>query len=943
MLGQWQSGMADVIKVLSLTVLVPTLVHAQSGILSGKIVDKCGGEALVGASIIVSSDIPSLKPRGTAADKNGLYEITDISPGEYSVTVSCLGFETLRVANFAIPGLAITTMNVSLVPTAINLHALTVTASRRREKILEAPASVNVVESENIDRRTALTLTEHLKAVPAVDVAATGLNQSNAVVRGFNNIFSSALLILVDNRIARVPSLRFNAYNFIPTIDQDIERIEVVSGPGSALYGPNAAAGVMHIITKSPFASKGTTISFGAGEREVFIGSFRHAGSVENRVGYKISGQYYQGKDWESFDPAEPDSVQLFRPGPSGPELVGGPILNRRDFSIEKTSGEARVDFFINGHTLLILNGGYNRESSMELTPLGAGQAIDWTYTFAQARFMYRDLFMHGFVNASDAGDTYLRRTGQLIIDKSRLWAGQLQHRFAANDRFSFIYGLDALLTRPNTESTISGCNEDTDDSDEFGVYLQSEGKLSEHVTLVGAARIDDNSKLERPLISPRAALAYQPNRNHNVRLTYNRAFSTPDNANLHLDILQSIDPFGVGIDIRAEGVPETGFHWRINENGAMFRSPFAPLDPRGLETGDFINLNDPDFINVQWGVARGVVNADFAGELADRGVGQDTIGALTASMLVVTPDSLAGVNNTLRTFNPDTRFFQPSTVGDIADIDRLKPTITQTFEFGYKGIVGNRLKFSIDLYRTKKHDFIGPLTVETPNVFLDQDALSAYLEQEFTTAYANADEQDRETLDMLDDAALGGNGNGTPVDELASRYSNGATGIPFGTVSPEEALDPEAVLFTFRNFAEIVLYGADLAFAYHLNRYWTFGGSYSRVSKSLFEKSIDQVHDIFLNAPKHKFGIYARYANQKAGFNAHTRLRFVDAFEMSSPFMDATVESYVVVDLNLGWDLPHGPQLALTIQNLFDNKHIEFAGAPPIGRLAILRVSQSF
>jgi len=310
-----QSGPANVVAVFFLTVLAPTSVLAQGGILSGKIVNKSDGEALVGASIIVRSSVPSTEPRETATDDNGHYEITDIPPGKYSVTVSYLGFVTHQVADVTIPGPAITTMNVSLVPTAINLHGVTVTASRRREKILKAPASVNVIESENIDRRTALTLTEHLKVVPAVDVATTGLNQSNVVVRGFNNIFSSALLILVDNRIARVPSLRFNAYNFIPTIDPDIERIEVVSGPGSALYGPNAAAGVMHIITKSPFASKGTTISLGAGEREALVGSFRHAGSVKNRVGYKISGQYYQGKDWESFDPAEPDSVQLFRPG----------------------------------------------------------------------------------------------------------------------------------------------------------------------------------------------------------------------------------------------------------------------------------------------------------------------------------------------------------------------------------------------------------------------------------------------------------------------------------------------------------------------------------------------------------------------------------------------------------------------------------------------------
>ena len=160
----------------------------------------------------------------------------------------------------------------------IELEQVSVTASRRREKVLEAPASVAVVSASRIKDRVASTVAEHLKSVRAVDVAQTGLGASHAVVRGFNNVFSGSLLTLVDNRIARIPSLRVNAYSLIPTSNEDIEQIEIVSGPGSALYGPNSANGVMHILTRSPFASQGTTVSIGGGERSVLLGSLRHAG-----------------------------------------------------------------------------------------------------------------------------------------------------------------------------------------------------------------------------------------------------------------------------------------------------------------------------------------------------------------------------------------------------------------------------------------------------------------------------------------------------------------------------------------------------------------------------------------------------------------------------------------------------------------------------------------
>jgi iron complex outermembrane receptor protein len=942
--------------IFILFAILLTVAFAQGGILVGEITNSSDGEPLFGADIVMISRDMSSDLTGATTDDDGRYKITDIPAGEYTVRISFVGFTTHEVAGVLVSDSVMTTLNASLVHGTVVVDDFLVTASRRPEKILEAPASVSIIEAEDIGARTVLTPSEHVKGLPAVDVATTGLNQSNVVVRGFNNVFSGALLVLTDNRVARVPSLRYNAYNFISTVNEDIERIEIVSGPGSALYGPNSASGIMHIITKSPFTSEGTTVSIGGGERGVFSGSFLHAGNIKNRIGYKISGQYYRGNDWESSDPYEPDSIRLFRPTATGPEYVGEWMLNRRDFDIEKIAGEARVDFIVNRDLSLIMNGGFNRANGIELTSLGAAQAIDWAYFFAQTRIVYKDLFAQGFVNASNAGDTYLLRTGQLIVDRSRVWAGQVQHRFEPGERLSLTYGLDALLTRPNTESTINGRNEENDSINEFGLYLQSETKLSERLKFIGAARVDDHSRIEGAIFSPRAAITYQPDPNNNFRLTYNRAYSTPENANLYLDILQAEDPFGVGaafepvlgfspdIDIRVQGVPGTGFHWSINGNGPQFRSSFAPLDPRGLDTGDFIDFNDPVFTNVMWTAGREAVFSGLPSILAAMDVPQQTIDSISISLQAMTPPTVSGVDNALKIFNPDTRSFDPSGIEDISDIDPLKPSYTKTIEFGYKGVLRERLRFSVDLYRTERDNFVGPLAIETPNVFLDRETLSIYLEQEFDSILADPANADHAAmLAMLDDPAYGGNGNGTPVDELTNFFAYGTAQIPFGTVSPQEALDPEAVLVTFRNFGDITLYGADLAFACALNRYLSCGGSYSFVSKNFFRKSAEQVHDIYLNAPRLKYGVYLQYANPELGILAQTRLRFVDAFDMYGPFMGSRVESYTVVDLNMKWNLPYNSQLALAVQNLFDNKHSEFVGAPEIGRLAMLRVSHSF
>lgn len=939
-------GRVFIFLISSLIILFSLATVSYGATITGKITDRTDGMALMNASVRLLSDDISLKTKGTAADQNGVYELKNVPAGEYMVLVSSVGFASETRTAVLAEEKGTETLNFSLAPTTINFEAVSVSASRRPEKIVEAPASVSVVPTESIESRTTLTPTEHIKSLPAVDVATTGLNQSNAVVRGFNNIFSGSLLVLSDNRIARVPSLRFNAYSFIPTINEDIEKIEVVSGPGSALYGPNAASGVMHIITKSPFASRGTTISIGGGERDLFLSSLRHAGTINSDIGYKVTGQYYRGRDWKKYEDSEPDTIQKFLPTTDGPVPVGDSIPNHRDFDIEKLAGEARVDFLIDNDMSLVINGGASRARSIELTGLGAAQAVNWIYSFAQTRFRYKDLFVQGFVNTSDAGDTYLLNTGQLIVDKSQLWVGQIQHQYRPIDELAFTYGFDALLTRPNTESTINGTNEEDDDINEYGAYLQTEYKLNPYLKLVGAARVDDNSKLEDMIFSPRAAVVYEPVNNHHFRLTYNRAYSTPDNNSFYLDILQSNDIGSLGasfesslgfrpeLDIRVQGVPETGFHWRFNENGPQFRSAFAPA--AGLSTSDFIDYNDPVFTNVMWGLGRGAVISAFENQLAAQGMSEVMINALSSSMSNVTPDQMMGLTNRLMTINPDIGIPGPSSPDDIADIDRLQPTITQTFELGYNGFAGKSFKFRLDAYHTKKNNFIGPLSVETPNVYLDPATLSTTLWPLIDAAL------DANPIDAAQLEAVFGVSGDDLTDTLTTLFTSGTAQIPFGTVSPAEAIDPTAVLVTYRNFGDISFYGADVAFDYHLNQYWNFGGNYSYVSKNFFAQSEEQIHDINLNAPRHKAGFYIHFHYPKIGFNANIRFRFVDAFDMDSPFYGNSVESYRLVDTYLGVNFIYGSYLSLTVQNLLDNRHAEFVGAPEIGRLAILRLTYS-
>ena len=1005
-------------------VLSVAAVSAQAATLNVTVTDAQTGAKLNGVSINVMSQAGA-SAEGVS-DASGMLEIADLSADVYTITASAPGYADKMMANVELVADGTTSVEIALSSEIIELDQVSVTASRRREKVLEAPASVALVSASQIRDRVAPSVTEHLKSVRAVDVVNTGLGSSQVVVRGFNNVFSGSLLSLVDNRIARVPSLRVNAYSLIPTASEDIEQIEVVSGPGAALYGPNSANGVMHILTRSPFTSQGTTISIGGGERSMLMGSLRHAGVINETLGYKLSASGFRGNDWEE--------------GRSAEDLAGEP-----EFDTYRAGGEFRLDYRPNDDLTTILASGFTQFTGIELTGLGAGQAKNWTYGYLQGRFIYKDLFAQAFWNRSDAADTFLLRTGDDIIDNSDLYVGQIQHGYSLGERQRFTYGVDLLLTRPDTEGSINGRNEDSDNINEIGAYLQSETQIIQQLKFIAAARLDNHNHLSGLVFSPRAALAFQPNDEHNLRVTYNRAFSTPGTSSLFLDRLAVRDAFGLGTvfqpilgfspntDIWAQGVGgETGFTFRRDADGRpLFRSPFSPIAELPADT--HIPLDDPVFTNVMWSVGRGAVMSgvqpvfeaavkqtlqqtfspqalpqviaglppetlqgvatqvlatlspqvlqalppEFAPLLQPGAIAAlppeqlqqivplvlqalppQVVQGLAASLAASTeeeiltgfanliPEQVDGVKMVLRTLNPETAAF--TDVEDVNDVDPLKPTITQTYEFGYKGILMNKLAFSADVYHTRIKDFVGPLVVETPNVFLDAASLGAFLTQHLTTTLSDPQNATlNQALLAFDAPAQGGNGNGSAVDELTKLFvagteNNGPAFIPFGTVTPEQASDPTAVMLTFRNYGDISLNGLDCSLTYYLNPSLSFGGNYSFVSKGLFETDL---RDIALNAPKNKFGANVQYNNINLGLAAGVRMNFVAGFPVNSGVYIGEVESYSTIDVNAGYDIPFGPspRLSLTVQNVLNNMYQPFIGAPDIGRLSLVRLTQTF
>lgn len=870
------------LKTAVLILLAGTSVSAQTASISGRVVEQRSRLAIENARVIVTSG--DVTVRSAFTDSGGLYRVVGLPAGRYMLIVSRIGQQLRRTAPFDLAEGQSLTMDLETSATAERLEEIITTASRRTERTMDAPASTAVVPEQAIAARVGLTTTDHVRALPGVDVSSGGLVQSNVVTRGFNNAFSGTLLTLTDFRLASVPSLRVNVPYLVPTPPEDIERIEVVLGPGAALYGPNSANGVMHVITKSPFESEGTTLSIGGGERSVARGAIRHAQSLGDKVAFRVSGDWLTGKDWEYVDPAEPTGTA-------------------RDFDVRRWAADARIDIRPTpGLEWITTYGRATAASAIELTGTsGAAQVVDWVNQDIQTRVHRGKFFAQAFANFSNSGATKLLRTNTEIIDHSRQYVGQIQEGFTRG-RYDVTFGADGQITDPRTEGTINGRNEDDDRVKEFGEYVHAVAHLNDKFDLSGAARLDQNDRLEGTVFSPRAALVYRPTMGQSFRLTFNSAFVTPANFVLFLDLPSGTIPFGPLGTYRvvALGVPKEGFHFRRDCNGGLcMRSPFAAI-PGG--TADQTANLEAD-ATLRWRSAVEVAIAQNAALTFLRGIPAPT---------------KASVQSNLAVLDPTAKTFKPVLAADVLDVEGLQRSHTNAYEAGYKGLIGSRLQLSVDAWFENRRNFIGPSLVETPNVFLDSATTAAYLSNFLPAANAQA-------------------------------IAGGLAKVPLGTIAPDHPLTntPGAdIIVTYRNYGKLDVWGSDFGGEFLINDLFSVLGSYSWVNRDLFPRAeVGGLSDVTLNAPANKASVAARYRDQHLRRGAELRLRTVAGFPVASGVYSGEVESYTLLDGNVDFTIPRarGVQFSITGTNLLNEMHREFVGVPELGRLVLTQLKFTF
>ena len=945
----------------------PSIAQQRYAEVNGLITDALNGQPLQGATVILKQPGFVGIIDGTTTNRNGQYRLSQILPGQYEVVIRYVGYDEERMSITINAGL-LRNLDASLEQNRIHLNTVVVSASRQEEKILDAISSVSVLSDHDIQSETSLSPASSLRHISGVDHAQTGIDRREISLRGFNNSVTGETYVLSDHRLSAIPGLAVNAYGLMPIPTLDVSRIEVVRGPGSALYGSGVDQGLIHFITKDPFSYPGTSISTGGGERGIFETEFRHAGTYNQNWGYKIVGEYASGEDWE-LDTNNTEDFDIIR--------ANGDTL--RDPNYWKYGINGLVEYRFNQDTRLIANGGYLSQKMALLTGIGAAQTDDFSYMYGQLRFHSGPLFSQIYINQNDGGSSFYYNPTTLsgsrfnIVDRTMLVNGQVQYDLNLFDgREEFLVGADYKLTIPKTEQTIHGRNENNDRIEEVGAYAQSTTILTEDVTLTLALRGDYNNLFQKLQVSPRAGITFKITPSHTFKVAANQAFGAP-----------VLNPNFLDIPIANE-VISGPFQFTLQGRGAFNGFTFNQFRDSQLiqytlpDLGDIQQPGSPSFFGQMVPLDQLPVHPvfeAFASQITPLLMNGDPVNERLNTLSLTERERFASLVNQLVPFVrgetqgtlglPRTDGEGIQTVNGPIDIDPLEQTSTSSIEIGYNGVVGTRFIVSADAYVTRKKNFIGPLALESPYVYmsaLEEDLVGIL--SPLLSDFINADPGLEAFLQSMNLQ--------TPEQTaafLANLIASGPEQLPaytstrVGVVSPDQQVLSDGSLpsvagglFTYRNFGNVTLWGSDLAVEFIASEKLRIHAHMSYISDDYFDNTELQEEGselrVSLNAPTIKAGVGAEY-QFPFGLSLRASGRASNEFRVISGPFDGIVDDYMVFDAGLGYDFGRqitGLRIDLTAQNLLTfvngeatSTHREFVGAPHIGRIVMVRALFTF
>ena len=167
-------------------------------------------------------------------------------------------------------------------------------ASRKPQRISDIAAAISVLTDEDLQHSAARTIPDALRVVPGLQVASVDANKWVVTARGFAGLFANKLLVQIDGRSVYTPLFSGVFWESQDVILADVDRIEVIRGPGGTMWGANAVNGIVNVVTKSAAETPGLLLEVGAGFEEERFGTFRYGRSLTEEVAVRGYAKYFR-------------------------------------------------------------------------------------------------------------------------------------------------------------------------------------------------------------------------------------------------------------------------------------------------------------------------------------------------------------------------------------------------------------------------------------------------------------------------------------------------------------------------------------------------------------------------------------------------------------------------------------------------------------------------
>ena len=554
--------------------LVPAIYAQSTGRITGR-VTKADNRGIGGVVVTVDG-----QSAAGITDAEGNYTIERIPAGTHTVRFSA-GDNIASVESVDVTAGAAATVN-QVVDWQISLaDSITVySASRRTERVVEAPAAVTAVSEATIESNAATgQLPKVIEGAPGVDFTQSGLYDFNFNTRGFNSSLNRRILTLIDGRDPSVPFLGAQEWAALSYPIDEMASVELVRGPGSALYGANAFSGVLNMVTKQPRSTPGGKLSISGGDLDTKRIDVRHAGGLGNELYYRIVGGWQHSEDFSVSRNVAPEY------GVPCTTSLNRNCLPREAIPLALTEDEIafggiRLDKHFAGGQLLTLEGGYaTLEGPLFQTGIGRVQVTDVEHPWARVNFNMPHWNVMAYYDARIAEDQKALASGASLWEDSNNVHAEIQTNWDFFGSRARVVGGVAWNKQDVDTSNPSGFHTlmaEAKSEDQQAVFAQVEFEVTSNLKAVVAGRYDDSS-LHDAEVSPKAALVYSITPNQNLRLTYNQAFQVPNYSEFFLRV-----PAGAPVNLSAI---ETGFRPLLGGVNLGFSSiPILALGNDALE-----------------------------------------------------------------------------------------------------------------------------------------------------------------------------------------------------------------------------------------------------------------------------------------------------------------------------------------------------------------------